>query len=1285
MKIKLLRVLAIGLGAVISVTTPTITLADVSLGGNTNSGGGTGVGSDPAYAHKFMAYPENQGYRISIVDENGDRVANSIDIVNYVPDDFFNLGIISNNNSMNGGGAKEYLAGFNQYKNYFGWDSYSYTKPDRFLYSNGIKTEEWRSDTWEKTGVPNRNGKYGTITTEIISMIDFKVAFESDYFEYMNTYKTANPGGELITPINFGIVVPSKLEGSSFKAGGAHMKSLLETPILNNKGEQVANVASRTVDMLAPKFDNKGQFIGGRQNLFRFIKQEDNTLLATPKEEGLARKNSDIVEARGYKLIIEPLYWYVIEILSSNPALTSKATNGVHIGSVTFVSYGTVSYLSKWVEQEIAKNPLIYNYINDIWAGPDWGGANVGVTTLMISKNDDKLRIKEPSQTGLAPRRDMGGAFSLASLAGGDRYMTSGYAVHIYDSITPKTAVSTSTWDQVNHPTDRGPAPEPPTTSEGEEYKKVNKDHVRNIVKFYGEKQADGSIVYQDNYVRTKTVSTISIVNEKDYVVNDYFTSSKYEAPSGPSASYDDFKSRLPKGSFSGSKEGTITLTPESTDTTLYVKLLKEKAPAKVLGDINVVTLYENELSYPYSLSSFREKLEELSYNFPDKSYSGSGSHSSTHHKQGPDGQDREYTEHWSCSWSRSLNDGSYRINMNNQFNYGSTTFIGNAGPFAGREDGKIDTSDGERSASLSGFQSVPLNSNWRFVYYRDNAQDRVTLYPEGNTSKAVSELSQLGIGVGDYGSLAPGRKANEGAGIFNNTFPLNYQYGSIDKTLSWDSHGCSSHGDSGSYDGKESKSPSAINGVYNVANALETAFYTGKANTGTTSPGTSDSKFTFDGKEFTGLQKVNGGSDSNFVFYPYVKMLYQNINGEDGQALVKSSNLSTVAGYTSVDAAVYRSNAAKPELLLESEMWNTHQRTQSFLDEEKIQDKASVLPGGAYYTLQTGNSGNASNLWLGLHSYQVCIDDSDVKKLASSNVLTKSKAEQNLTAFYTESKDILGKYQVEQWVAPGVYKTQEAFVVDALNKGKAIQVSGNGHSTYFKDLKNTYSLSTDSKYYFKIDNGSTINKASDSSRLNVLAEKDSTIYWYITSDETGKVRVRNTAGVDKSISKTQGVSSLLSDASIKVLDDKTKVVTNFVNALDRNVGSDRNGATWYNEGFGSTSSGTGGLMVVESYKAYNLGFGNGGNEIRGTVLDTKLTGYTKDSGDIFNYYGDGKVDATKVRTSMFLTSPSSEGASGNTSYIGTLNGRRVYITGASFMLQSKLFYIPNATVMDLD
>lgn len=51
---------------------------------NAGSEGGVGSGNAPNYAAKFHAYPQNQGICLSIVDKNGDRGVNSVDIVNYV-------------------------------------------------------------------------------------------------------------------------------------------------------------------------------------------------------------------------------------------------------------------------------------------------------------------------------------------------------------------------------------------------------------------------------------------------------------------------------------------------------------------------------------------------------------------------------------------------------------------------------------------------------------------------------------------------------------------------------------------------------------------------------------------------------------------------------------------------------------------------------------------------------------------------------------------------------------------------------------------------------------------------------------------------------------------------------------------------------------------------------------------------------------------------------------------------------------------------------------------------
>ncbi|HBD01320.1 MAG TPA: hypothetical protein DC053_21405 [Lachnoclostridium sp.] len=71
----------------LAIITVTSLLASLIIGvsfagignGNANGGGAVDAGNDPVYAHKFMAYIDNQGYRLSIVDKDGLRVANSVD------------------------------------------------------------------------------------------------------------------------------------------------------------------------------------------------------------------------------------------------------------------------------------------------------------------------------------------------------------------------------------------------------------------------------------------------------------------------------------------------------------------------------------------------------------------------------------------------------------------------------------------------------------------------------------------------------------------------------------------------------------------------------------------------------------------------------------------------------------------------------------------------------------------------------------------------------------------------------------------------------------------------------------------------------------------------------------------------------------------------------------------------------------------------------------------------------------------------------------------------------
>ena len=88
-----------------------------------------------------------------------------------------------------------------------------------------------------------------------------------------------------------------------------------------------------------------------------------------------------------------------------------------------------------------------------------------------------------------------------------------------------------------------------------------------------------------------------------------------------------------------------------------------------------------------------------------------------------------------------------------------------------------------------------------------------------------------------------------------------------------------------------------------------------------------------------------------------------------------------------------------------------------------------------------------------------------------------------------------------------------------------------------------------------------------------------------MTADVNGNVVIsESTNGTNwatlQTLTKAQTIANI-TNAKVKALDDRTKIVSNFITALDRNQGSDP--AAWYNEAWD-------GVMVVEQ-RQYMMGF----------------------------------------------------------------------------------------------
>ena len=116
-----------------------------------------------------------------------------------------------------------------------------------------------------------------------------------------------------------------------------------------------------------------------------------------------------------------------------------------------------------------------------------------------------------------------------------------------------------------------------------------------------------------------------------------------------------------------------------------------------------------------------------------------------------------------------------------------------------------------------------------------------------------------------------------------------------------------------------------------------------------------------------------------------------------------------------------------------------------------------------------------------------------------------------------------------------------------------------------------------------------------------------------------------------------------------------------------------------YNEAFDGVS------VLVTTY-TYDIGFSDNSGH-RTNVLDPLLVGKASSKSDLYNF-----GDESKYRSSVYLTSLRSSATElGNTGYLGTLKGLggmgdlELCLDDIYELAYTKTFYIPNATVSDLN
>ena len=733
---------------------------------------------------------------------------------------------------------------------------------------------------------------------------------------------------------------------------------------------------------------------------------------------------------------------------------------------------------------------------------------------------------------------------------------------------------------------------------------------------------------------------------------------------------------------------------PVRDDTeTIYIHYTDE-VPEEEATPPGTMILYQNELSYGYDLRDLTQNgvLAGLKDYFRSPKPLTTSAYCSGHWCSNHD------TDHYRSATKR-INDRRYSLSVSSS-NTAPNFILDWA-----EKDGSwyLSKSNGRTSS----FYTSQLFPNADFILYRDRNQDLVTLYP-GKNSSTKGELSRMGITAESY-TPATHRIGSTGSGKFYATYQTNFAHDSdYDNELSWtwrDSRGCTASGTWNSTE-VEGKKVSDLNATYSNSNNTEFRYELGQANTASAAPSeTIDQTFT---NVFANNTDVTVAQDGKLDFYPYIKMKLNNKSNNASDVYVTSTNLSSMPAYTKIEAGLWKGNAVDsdsangnnptPNVNLTSTQWSTHASSLEFISDNDIDDKNTVLPGGAIFDVDmkrntsaqwTGEPGDTptTSTKLGYRIWQTCVPDELASALApGSNAPTVSEAKNQVTAFDESVKNSVANYGLVQAVAKGITPYNgylKNFVGDS-----AYQYAYNGASWM------NITLSEDTKYYLKLVAPNSGDGKLDTSVSNFGVHKGglvTQIEYKVAADADGNVTVYRNNTPIKTINKTQGVEVLLADAEIKRVDDATKAVTNFVAALDRNLGYDRQNATWYNEAFD-------GITVLYSYLSYDIGLGDGSTgvisgeaksvPVRTAVQDTFLSGVLENRADLYNFKSDSE---NKVRSSMILTGEYTDGGvsypSGNLGALTTKNGTTMQITLPNMMLfaYSKMWYIPNANVTDLN
>ena len=708
-------------------------------------------------------------------------------------------------------------------------------------------------------------------------------------------------------------------------------------------------------------------------------------------------------------------------------------------------------------------------------------------------------------------------------------------------------------------------------------------------------------------------------------------------------------------------KTTTDTTVPIEDDTTvIYIHYNKDPEDTG-----NQLLLHENELSHQFTLDNVKGTLLDGVRKYSSVSTPKHGKHYCGGCRTDDDGDD--YCPGHRCSASfDGVTDYSFRLE--NKATYNPQIV------FAWEHMEETLNYSGDGHGATSGFD-VTYAPNMRFILSRANT-DKPTLYPglNGGTKAILNQMGYTSESYTPAGTRKEGLAEVPTRKTWVDTFHTDWQFLSVvDPVSSWTMSWC---GDTETRTKRSSADINTLNSAYSENGNVQILGLWGRANAGLSEPNEtsnlSSAKWVFNNLNF--IPRKEHLKTSEIQFYPYYKMKFvSEINGAEQDAYLTSENLSKLLNVQRVDTSISANGntATGNSLYLDSTQWSIHTKAQTLLANNDVQDSRSLLPSGAIYTLSDGElSGNkAPNKYIGVHLYSTYV--ADKSKLANTgDILNESEANAQIEAFKEEVKRVLEGYEIQMFGALGIIADEDDF------QKEAVKITGTaGEEGKYAIGTSQFDKNT-SKYDLKtVENYTSHTTEANRADIDIKHIDEVTYDWKLTSDADGNIRIYRDGEEMASLTKTQGVASI-TNKDVQEFDARTKLVTNYVAALDRNMGSDRTGNKWYNEGWDE-------LHCKELRISYTMGFArdnNGSAGQRSAALNIKANGVLDNRSDMFN------GAENKNRTWRFLTSEKSLAAQDkNVGYIGTFNGIQVFVPGMQGLFISKLFYTSNTTVMDLN